>query len=165
MLSPTRVAKMYEDRYDFITYHRTLGDRFYWGFEGPGADEAAAYLAPLVREAAEKLELLGRTLNMDVRKALVQSGGVEDAGVRAAVHAAILHLRNFAQREWHRLANELLVYESVDADPHTSRLAMSVPLEQIYRQLEERATHPAMMELRLLYMQHRVKVDQYFAKL
>lgn len=166
-LSPARVARLFDDRYDIIMYPRTLADRYYWGFdsEDERADEAAEVLTPLVRDAAARMEVLGRTVWRDIQLAITKSGGVETATVRAEVTSAIAKVKAFARTEWQALAQELLAYEDVDADPGTSRAAMYAPFKQLYRQLGLRVTHPYAAALQALYVKLTAKVDDYFRAL
>ena len=164
-LSAARVAATYTNRYDFIVYPKAWPDASYWGFEGEGADAAAAALADIIIDSTSRMEALGRKIEKNIRAALALSGGVEDSKERAEVRAAVQSMKDFSKREWMSLAEELLSYSDVDADPSTSRTKIEFPYEQIYRQFAERAAHPAMADLRDLYQQLRVKVDSYFQSL
>jgi hypothetical protein len=160
--SAARVAREYERR---ITYPRALPDRFYWGFEsedGELADNAAASLSRSVVQSTARLVTLGQKVKADIMTALEASGGVADAKVRAEVNNGVMQARAFATVEWTDIAKELMGYAEVDGEPKLARTACFYGLQDIYQQLAERANHPVMAELRVLYTKLADKVEDYF---
>lgn len=129
------------------------------------ADEGAKALSRSVLQSNARMEALGRKVWRDIQDALQVSGGVETAKVRAEVTSAISAVRAFAKLEWAGLGDELLSYADVDVDPRTSRIACAIGFKNLYRQLGERITDPAAINLRIFYFKLMDKVVEYFDNL
>lgn len=158
--SAARVA----GKYSTLSYFRALPDRYYWGFEGEVgglADKAAVALARSVCRSNDRLVELGLRVHANITRSVEAQGRV-DAKVQAEVDAGILQMRAFAKVEWFDIARQIRSYSEVDADPFTSRIGCYMGYESLYRKLAERASHPAMVELRKLYKKLMVLVYKYF---
>ncbi len=156
-VSTTRIANTYR-----LAWLPLPSDKPYsFAYEGRDAERAAKELSQTLREViletqdlADQLwgEMVRVTLDNPKNSPLVKQ-------MRAR---AIQEIMVFAKATWMRLASILRRYSYLEQNPTEARVAVSLPLEHMYRQLADKVDAYVSGDIRALYTNLSSKVDGFF---